>query len=366
MNSEPTVLLDLTQYPLVRVPMDPVQYTLDRLCTNCGLRFWHIDPLVRHCGDRDCNSQNPEYKTYNPVHLGVKPLHEALSEFKSFFYNKKFSFLRDPVLLKRSKPTLKISSTDMNFMTAGISAFETLMDPANPRTEIFSNRLLISNQYCYRFYDHKNVQHTGRHSTGFFMSSLHCFESLTQGFIPTWKQQFLSAVMEYFLIHLGVPLKNLYVHGDSWTDGINYGPCAEIFVNGEEKGNCVFTTHYTTGEPRATKFLDVGLGGQRIAALAGYQYVYAQDRTKDHVRNLVLAFNDMLYPCKTGPGYNIRKMLQYLYSQGYKTAQQLKTIAQPVVRDLSLCTSEDLDRFYAYYDLISQSEYPRYDKYKTT
>lgn len=275
-----------------------MSYDLSKKCKSCNITFWHSNPATEFCGDSDCNKQNSLQKTL----LLSKNLSfaEVFRLFQSY-YKQNYAFCEAALSLPRSSTNTKVSSTNMNFISAGISTYETLLDSQNPRLAFFSNKLLISTPFCFRFNDLENVGTTKRHNTGFFMFSLHCFESLQKKFPENWKELFLDIFVNFFL-HLGVPLEKIYLNKDVWTDSVNSGECVEIFINGMEIGNMVYITE-KKGKARELKLLDVGLGGQRIHKLLTGHNSYTENIVKDHLRSLIIAFKDKLYPCKTGPGY---------------------------------------------------------------
>lgn len=334
------------------------EINFDRSCVKCKMKFWTLDPEVTHCGDKDCNLENLDTKTFSPK---TSLTYGAVFQGFRNYFSKNYSFCESSTVLPRSSSNSKVSSTNMNFITAGISTYETLLDSKNPRLEHFANKLLISTPFVFRFNDLENVGTTKRHNTGFFMFSLHCFESLKKRFPKSYQQDFLQIFLGYYL-SLGVPLNKIYLNRDFWTDGVNSGQCVEIFINGEQIGNMVFISE-KNGVPRDLKLLDVGLGGQRIHKLLTGQNDYTGEIVKDHIRALVVAFKDKLYPCKTGPGFSIRKILQYLYDRNYKTVDDIKPITDPIIEELELELGEPFNTFYEEFRIISEKELTRYYKY---
>lgn len=333
-------------------------YLFDRTCKNCALPFWHLDASIEYCGDRDCNLKDLDKKTC--VLSGDLSYPQFFEAFRSY-YSKNYSFCDSAIVLDRCSTNSKISGTNMNFISAGISSYETLLDELNPRLKFFSNKLLVSTPFCYRFNDLENVGTTQRHNTGFFMFSLHCFESIKTRFPEDWRQQFLDLFVNYFTSNK-IGLDKIYLHKDVWSDGVNSGSCVEAFINGIQMGNMVFITEQN-GAPRKLRLLDVGLGGQRIhKLLARVDNGYSTDIIKDHVRALIIAFKDGLYPCKTGAGYCIRKILEYLYSKGYDSVEKIKPVSDEIFKDLIPATKEPFDTFLRDFKEITVVELPRYLK----
>ena len=336
-------------------------YTFNRSCPNCGLYFWNADSEVKFCGDKDCSKEELSYKTYLPHNRNIS-YSEIFESFNSFFTKNK-AFCEQSIVLNRCSTNTKVSSTNMNFITAGISTYETLLDSENPRLKFFSNKLLISTPFVFRFNDLENVGLTKRHNTGFFMFSLHCFEDINKRFPPDWETQFLELFVNFYLF-LGVPIEKMYLHKDHWSDGVNSGNCVEMFINGQEIGNMVFISE-KEGKKRDLKLLDVGLGGERTHNLISGNNLYSKDIIKDHLRSLIIAFKDNLYPGKTGFSYSLRKILEYLFKEGYENTESIKVIADPILNDLSSCLKDNTydSSFYKTYDYVCKKENIRYHKY---
>jgi alanyl-tRNA synthetase len=347
------------RYPQISFLNEQIQ---KRECEECKCTFWHIDSKVKFCGDLNCNREDLPYKKFRATseELSKKTPGEFFKDFKNYFKNVKASCFNKTHVLRRNRTYLRHTSTNMNFMTAGISAFDTLLCVNNPRIQTFAKDLLISNQFCYRFQDDINVGTTLRHNTGFFMLSLHCFESFTQKFQEDWKKEFFNVILTYLVKELQIPLRNIYVHADSWTDNVNNGSSLEFFINGIEIGNCVFTEDYLKEGPRPLKFLDVGIGGERLYELVSNRKVpYFKNKDSDYLRSLIVAFHDKIYPSKIGLGYNIRKINEYFLKKNLFTSQSIRSKAQPIIEDLEACTEQDFKDFYTLYDYICPDEYKR-------
>jgi len=293
-----------------------------RTCIQCACLFWHIDSTIVYCGSNSCNTKNPELK-YFKKNSSYGTLKQFLGGYRSFFETNHPSFITKTNWAGNKCTTIKNSSTRMSFMAAGICLYEHFFVENSSRLEHFSNQYMLTSQFCYRFEDSKNVETTSRHSSGFFMLGLHAFESGNQKFPETWKADFGNNVLDYYVSQLKIPLECIYIHGDSWTDGVRRGPSLEFFIKGIESGNMVFTVESTQGSPLENRYLDVGLGLQRLySAITEEKNIYFNSVTMDSLRTIVIALKDQLYPAKLNIGYNVRKKMETIL----KSDPELKNI----------------------------------------
>jgi len=288
-------------------------------CSFCSRTFWHSEPHVNFCGAKECNEQNLDLKSYLGDYKGsIVKLYEQYCLFLKE---------KDPLYLRRPKTIVKNSFSKMAFLCAGISALQKLTDPFYKNQallEQLDKRPVIYNPFCFRFLDQQNVGSTKRHATGFFMLSLACFETQKKRFKLTWRTDWLIEILLFFNQVLGIPLKNIYLHLDSWSDGVLSGLSVEIFINGIEIGNLVFTDSFVSKrEKLANAFLDIGIGLERLHELiSNKKNPYFLDFRLDHLRTFAYATKDGIYPSKLGVGYNIRKIIEAYFKRVKHSCQE--------------------------------------------
>ena len=278
-------------------------------CEECSATFWHVDPKMKSCGSNQCNLNQTRSTHHSYQNWTLK---DTLSSYESHFKNLKSEVFKKSFLTPRSKMYVKHSTTGMYFLCAGCSAFESMVESSNPRKKFLSGTLFISNNFCYRFLDKSNVGATNRHSTGFFMLGLHCFQNTEVRFPLDWKETWVNCILGYFIEGLKLDPSCIYLHADSWNDGKRGGPSVEFFLDGTQMGNCVFTERdLLLNRDLPQRYLDVGLGLQRIHQfLTRERSVYFEDLKYDHLRSLVVGLKDNLFPSKIGVGYNLRKLCE--------------------------------------------------------
>lgn len=332
------------------------RYDISKKCLKCNIKFWNLDPNLQYCGNKECNQQELKNKSFvGSLEYTFKSLVEKFKEY----YSKNNLFFESSLVMPRCSSLIKVSNTNMNFISAGISSFQTLIDEENPRLNEFGNKLLISNPFVFRFNDLINVGVTKRHNTGFFMFSLHGFETLKKKFPTSWKQELIT-ILAGFYLSLGVPLDKIYLHQDFWTDSVNSGPSVEIFINGIEVGNMVFICN-KENEERKLKLLDVGLGAERtLSVITNTPNIYGEDAILDHLRTLIIAFKDKIYPGKTGLSYCIRKRLEFLFEKDMYSKDKVKLLCDPIIKELSEVTGQNFESFYKDFEYITAKEYERY------
>ena len=309
-------------------------------CVQCSSTFWHVDPAMKYCGSEECNL-NFNRCTLPKSNTSLK---DTLSQFVNFFKSNPISAHNKVHAMRRAKTASKYSSTNMFFICAGCSAFESMLNENYPeRVNTFSRDLFINTQFCYRFLDKKNVGVTGRHSTGFFMSGLHCFESVQDKFPLDWQDQWATHLIRYFSEELKINLNQIYIHADYWSDSIRGGPSIEFFVNGIEVGNMVFTIKRTDLQQELkNRYLDVGLGIERIHNIVSENSLdYFKTPLRDHLRSLLIGFADMLYPSKIGLGYNLRKLVETILRDHTRDLAQLRGHIEQITQELRIVLEED-------------------------
>jgi alanyl-tRNA synthetase len=305
-------------------------------CKICSCTFWSADSNAQMCGNSDCNLQ------YNRSNFQKKDLSlkQVVKFFNEYYTSVKIPGFNRAILLIRGRMASKYSTTNMSFICAGASAFEAFFydsEGSIDRKKLFSKNLLVNTQFCYRFLDQKNVAVTRRHSTGFFMSGIHAFESKQDHFELNWQQKIIVATIGFFVTKLGIDAKALYLHADFWTDSVRGGNSVETYVDGIEVGNMVFTTNnLSTQKPLETKYLDMGLGIERIFTLISTrENVYFMDPIKDHLRSVVVGIKDGIYPCKVGVGYNLRKLIEIVLAHYNYQLKEVLNATKFVLADLS-------------------------------
>ena len=296
-------------------------------CEECGTSFWSVNKQNKKCGTDACNR---DYE----LHVAEKEWDtiRVLNQFKHYFSSKENQTLYDSAHeLRRARSMCKYNKTNMNFVCAGISAFDTLIELESKKKK-FGNKLLVNCQFCYRFKDKQNVSNTGRHNSGFYMLGLHCFESKKK-FNSNWISLWIEHILTYFIEVLQIDPKKIFLHADSWSDGKHMGPSIQIYVNGCEIGNVVFTSYdLINKKPLEYKYLDVGLGLERIVNLVSVKKTeYFDSLIKDHMRSLVFALRDKISPSKIGIGYNIRKLIEPILVQ-YIKQNKLNCIGEDIKR----------------------------------
>lgn len=313
-------------------------------CVQCSTTFWNTDSSVKYCGSRQCN----QFNRYNQVKDVVKTPGFLWGSFCSYFKNNLSENYVKAHVLRRALTINKYHPSESSYSCAGVSCFQKMI-VNNSLKEKYSKNLFINNQFCYRFYDKENVEHTMRHSTGFFMMGLHCFESLKDRFTTTWKQEILTKIIGFFIQVLQWPLDKLYFHADTWSDGIRGGSCIEFFIDGLEVGNMVFIDRdMIKGQDLETNFLDVGLGLERISKIFTKKHSYFENVIEDHLRTLIVSITDKVYPSKIGVGYNIRKIIENLFKMKNFFIEDKKFIKeklQIIINDLNeICGRHDFSK----------------------
>ena len=300
-------------------------------CMECSATFWHVNDDTKYCGSNSCNT----YQMKDIVKKNIS-LYQLIKEYNEHFLNYNNPLFKKVHIMSRPKMNVKHSTTDMHFLCAGVAAYESLIDPKNVKLKYFTRDLFVSNVFCYRFLDKTNVGSTKRHSTGFFMAGLHCFEGEDK-FPKNWKELAVELVLSYFIEVLKFSPSSLYLHADSWSVGKKGGPSVEIYGSGVELGNCVFTERdLYLNQDLDNRYLDVGLGIERIHDLiCAEENVYFNNFLYDHLRTIVVGFKDKLYPSKIGVGYNLRKLCEQILKVYQYDLPLLKEDLKNVYNDLA-------------------------------
>ena len=285
-------------------------------CSSCGIEFWHQENK-KYCGDSDCNSQK---KNMVPIPIQLSKL---IKSYNNYYLSKGYTLRPCQKLFCKWGP--------IKFVNAGITSYQLAYR--------FSNTPIknINHQFCIRFKDLD--EKTDRHFTGFIMTGHHHFSPNNS----SWVKDAFTNLLQYIKL-LGIKTADMYIHQDSWSDGIYSGASLEFFINGIEICNQVYTTHHydlKTDKFQVLKkpFLDMGLGFERLYALlnggmsniTGNYPLIAYDR----IRTYVMCINSGILPHKRGPGHNVRKLLRSYFSYvGINALTKYDKITQVVIDQL--------------------------------
>ncbi len=220
-------------------------------CKNCGKYFW-VQGESELCGDPECSGQY--------TFIGDSPCSKKMDFIKAWQeFSKLFEKLgytpikRYPVVARWRDDTYWTNASIYDFQPHVVSGL--VEPPANP---------LVVPQVCMRFNDIDNVGITGRHYTSFVMIGQHAFVPPDQKFD---KNQYISDMMDWLEIGMGLPLHEVKFHEDQWGDGGNLGVCMEFFARGLEIGNQVYMLYDVkddgTYKDLNLKVLDMGMGQER-------------------------------------------------------------------------------------------------------
>ena len=308
-------------------------------CTQCCLRFWSKKKSA-FCGDAQCN--NKKIKKFETSFSNS----EIHSFWKNYWVTSKVEKGLNCQLLPRSATTLKTST--VNFMIAGISAFERFTHVETPIKLLEKyNKTYINTQFCFRFNDLQNVEKTFRHNTGFHMLGVHAFETKKNKFGKNWKSEIIKNITD-FLLGLGFKAEEIYYHADYWTNKIVGGPCIEIFYDGIELGNIVFINGDIPDEEvseenmylKPNRILDVGLGLDRISKFFSKDAEEDHLLVRDHLKTYLVGIKDGITPSKTGSGYNFRKLIE-------RCEEYILSTDKPVnIKEILENTAEKLEKIY--------------------
>ena len=224
---------------------------LRQQCSKCGKHFWSVERRAT-CDDASCSG--------GFRFLGDTPAKEKLDyvqvwkRFSSLFADRGYTpIARYPVVARWRKDTDFVQASIYDFQPYVVSG--EVEPPANP---------LVVPQFCLRFNDIDNVGITGAHYTGFDMIGQHAFMKPAE-FDQT---KYFGDIHNWLTKGLGLPLKEIVYHEDSWAGGGNFGPCMEFFSRGLELGNQVYMLYEQTPTgPKELKLkvLDMGMGHERNA-----------------------------------------------------------------------------------------------------
>lgn len=299
-------------------------------CAQCCLKFWHVKKTL-FCGDAQCNGFE---KKRISADLTVAQIHNIWIQ-----YLKSLTLDRPIEFLPRANTALKVSN--INFMCAGISAFERLLNPRchEKVLERYSNAFYVSTQFCYRFDDLENTGITMRHSSGFYMLGVQGFESELNPFSKNWKQQWIDIITN-FLTSLGFLKNKLYYHAQYWHNNFFGGNSVEFFYDGIEVGNVVFIGSSYESKMPTKKILDIGMGLERLASFFE-STPYQTHRHYDTMRSYIVSIKDGIKPSKTGLGYNARRLVENLSQIIGADLETFDKLGEEVAENLSSICNED-------------------------
>jgi len=284
-------------------------------CKKCKINFLSFKKR-KICGDADCGANASviiRKKNISFVNFA--------KNFLNFFTKSSLNFKYSP---KKFNNILYPFGTGLNFVVAGINAYtpgffrET--NQHNPNLEsIFADL-----QFCVRFEDFNNTLKSNRHYLGFVMAGQHIIENKFTPFKSNFKGLVLEDLIKYLEVTLKIKLSKLTIHLDFWTDGENFGPCIEFFLNGVELANQVYMEYASKqNEIKDLPFriVDMGLGLQRLYFTKTGKTVEENFNLKkenfDLLRTLSFFLNTDLSPSKTGLCYNYRRLLK-IFIETYK------------------------------------------------
>lgn len=300
-------------------------------CRECSATFWHTLDDVTFCGSDKCNRMQLK-SNVTDINLTLPKL---ISQYNSYFLSHKDTLFKRTHIMIRPRMSVKHTTTNMHFLCAGVSAYESLSSPDALRLNHFARDLFVSNIFCFRFLDRANVGATKTHSTGFFMAGLHCFEGESK-FNADWKASGVNLILSYFIDCLKFDPSTLYLHADSWSDGKKGGPSVELYIGGLELANCVFTERdIESDSPLQNRYIDVGIGIERILRLITTKdSLYFNNPDYDHLRTIIVGFKDKLYPSKIGVGYNLRKLCEAVLKRYQQDMPRLESDLRLVYAEL--------------------------------
>ena len=220
-------------------------------CKKCGKYFW-VQGESELCGDPECSGQY--------TFIGDSPCSKKMDFIKTWQeFSKLFKKLgytpirRYPIVARWRDDTYWTNASIYDFQPHVVSGL--VEPPANP---------LVVPQTCVRFNDIDNVGITGRHYTSFVMIGQHAFVPPEKKFD---KNKYISDIMDWLEIGMGLPLHEVKFHEDQWGGGGNLGVCMEFFARGLEIGNQVYMQYQVnpdgTYKDLELKVLDMGMGQER-------------------------------------------------------------------------------------------------------
>jgi alanyl-tRNA synthetase len=221
-------------------------------CPSCGKYFWTIDDKRMFCGD----SSHEPYSFFreHPREISYVDFWKTVSDF----------FRKNGHEIIDKYPVVSRWRQDLYFTIASIQDFQRI-ENGKMSFEYSANPLIVP-QMCMRFTDIPNVGVTGRHLSCFMMLGQHAFNYPREGY---WRDTTIELNFRLMTEVLGVERNAITYIEDVWAMGdfSEFGPCLEVFFNGLEAGNNVFT-EFELSNGKITelkgKVVDVGLGFDRM------------------------------------------------------------------------------------------------------
>lgn len=231
-----------------------------KLCSNCSIPFWTLDPEQTTCNDIPC----VEYGFIErPIMKNAYDLTTMRNKFLKFFERNGHTILKRYPVIARWRD-------DIYFTIASIADFQPQVTsgevppPANP---------LVISQPCIRFVDIDIVGKSGRHLSNFEMMGHHAFNTKEDRIY--WKSEAVEYCHQFFTSDLGIPGDWIVYKENPWSGGGNAGPAVEIMVKGLELATLVFMSmkqdesgsFEVKGKryaPMDTQVVDPGYGLERL------------------------------------------------------------------------------------------------------
>lgn len=219
---------------------------------SCGTYFWTKDEERKVCGEPACSGG---FLFFDGASAKKSMSYvEVWKEFSKFMDSRGYTPIPRYSVVARWRD-------DTDFVQASIYDFQPYVvngevdPPANP---------LVVPQFSLRFNDVDNVGITMSHHTGFVMIGQHAFVPENE-----WDQpKYFKDLLDWFLMIIEIPEKELIIHEDAWAGGGNFGSCMEFFCKGAELANQVYMLFEQTpqgSQKLNLKVLDMGMGHERIA-----------------------------------------------------------------------------------------------------
>lgn len=287
------------------------KYNFKTHSCSCGIVYWRLEQFLQGgCGQ--CNIL--EKKRFKETHIGLQIEEQELKNNFLNYFSKNFGYT------KLKDKDQKISRANINYILAGICRYSQLYT----RQIVYNNTIkkdgklymlnkFISAQTCIRFNDFENVGVTHRHFTNFVMLGQHIFETPYEKFSSTWMEDAFSELISFIKNYIDISLCTF--HESSWTDNCDEGYSLEIFINGLEVFNQVYTTHdYVTKKELNTKYVDMGGGLKRFYNIVNkYDLKNSEDINlqviTDHLKTAYLLYDSGIYVAKRGTGHAIKRLI---------------------------------------------------------
>jgi alanyl-tRNA synthetase len=254
-----------------------------RICANCGIPFWTLDPEQKMCNDTPC----VEYGFIGePIMKERYDLTTMRNKFLKFFERNGHKILKRYPVIARWRD-------DIYFTIASIADFQPhvtsgeVPPPANP---------LVISQPCIRFVDIDIVGKSGRHLSNFEMMGHHAFNTKEDHIY--WKSEAVEYCHEFYSKDLGIPGEWIVYKENPWSGGGNAGPAVEIMVKGLELATLVFMSmkQDDNGEFEIkgarynhmdTKVVDPGYGLERMVWASHGTYTIYDAIYPEQIKDLI-------------------------------------------------------------------------------